>query len=255
MALGTTLTVVQSGSTMTMPVEEIYQYSQPNLPVSLIVNMTVPNLVGATASTPGPYIIDSFKVMLRHQNTHALVNAAFVWGVSAGTVTSARIFDGAVGKELFRAVQTEAALVGNPINQATHDACQTALQTDISVTGSSTYYGSTDAYRRQAAAGLLFKVRSCVALRVRRSAVSDFEAAPTDGSCPLMALLGIACLFYLDHRSSVWPHMASFTFTVRREGRAGRRAANSPGLMWLLWRARCAADRHVPSSVCTFECR
>jgi hypothetical protein len=51
--------------------------------------------------------------MLRHQNTHALANAGFVWELSPeGVVTSARIFYGAVGKELFRATRTEAAIVG-----------------------------------------------------------------------------------------------------------------------------------------------
>ena len=86
---------------------------------------------GITAATPGTYAIDTFKVMLRHQNTHALVNAGFVWGLSGSTVTSARVVYGAVGKELFRAVRTEAALIGNELNQATHDAAQAALAADI----------------------------------------------------------------------------------------------------------------------------
>ncbi len=57
--------------------------------------------------------------------------------------------------------QVESALVGKPINQATHDACQAALVLDINSVGPSTYWGTTDTYRRQAAAGLLFKVCVC----------------------------------------------------------------------------------------------
>ncbi len=36
---------------------------------------------------------------------------------------------------------------------------QTALTNDISLVGPSTYYGTTDAYRRLTAAGILYKVR------------------------------------------------------------------------------------------------
>ncbi len=75
-------------------------------------------------------------------------------------MTSARVVYGAVGAKVFRAVNTEVALVGKPLNQATHDACQLALSNDIVAVGPSDYYGTTDAYRRQAAAGLLFKARS-----------------------------------------------------------------------------------------------
>jgi hypothetical protein len=69
--------------------------------------MFVPKFTGLTAPSPGPYAIDSFKVGLRHQNTHALTNACFLLGVDASgttspTVTSARMFFGAVGLEIFR---------------------------------------------------------------------------------------------------------------------------------------------------------
>ena len=78
-ALGVTLQVVQAGVWVlnNVPVEQVYAQSQSNLPAALIVSMTVPNLVGATAASPGPNILDSFKVTLRKQNTHALASAAF----------------------------------------------------------------------------------------------------------------------------------------------------------------------------------
>lgn len=44
--------------------------------------------------------------------------------------------------------------------QATLTACQAALTGDIDTVGASTYYGTTDSYRRQVAAGLLYKVRA-----------------------------------------------------------------------------------------------
>ena len=82
MSLGTTLTIIQSGTSMTVPIEQVYAASSKDTPQTIIVNMTVPNLVGTTATpTPGPYVIDSFKVMLRHQNSHALTNAGAVLNV------------------------------------------------------------------------------------------------------------------------------------------------------------------------------
>jgi xanthine dehydrogenase iron-sulfur cluster and FAD-binding subunit A len=55
--------------------------------------------------------------------SHAYVNAAFTLGVtnSGGsiTVTSARVTFGGVGAALFRATNTEGALAGRVINQAT----------------------------------------------------------------------------------------------------------------------------------------
>lgn len=178
MSLGVTLTVVQSGTTTTMTVEQVYANAQSNVPSTLIVSMTIPNLVGITAKTPGPYAIDSFKVTLRKQNTHALCSAGFVLNFASSsvgrgvrgptpTVSSARMFFGAVGKEIFRATQTEAAITGQPMNQATLNACFSALSADIAACGASDYYGTTDAYRQQTAAALLYKV-CCVCAAVSR---------------------------------------------------------------------------------------
>lgn len=53
MALGATLTIVQAGATMTVPIEQVYAAATVNKPTTIIVNMTIPNLQGATAKTPG----------------------------------------------------------------------------------------------------------------------------------------------------------------------------------------------------------
>ena len=172
MSLGVTLKVIQAGTMQNaVTVEQIYAQAQSNVPSTIIVSMTIPNLTGITAASPGPNIIDSFKVTLRKQNTHALCSAGFVLtlGTPSGApttdltapstvVTAARMFFGAVGKELFRASKTEAAITGQPLNQATLNACMTALTQDIATCGPSDYYGTTDAYRQQTAAALLFKV-------------------------------------------------------------------------------------------------
>jgi xanthine dehydrogenase iron-sulfur cluster and FAD-binding subunit A len=164
MALGCQLNVIQSGSVMSnVPLEQVYADAQVNSAATIIVSMTIPNLQGVTAvPTAGTFVIDSFKTMLRHQNTHALTNAAFVLQMSGSgvgaTVASARVFVGGVTKELARCTATETALVGHALNQATLTAAQTALTTDIDTAGAATYYGTTDAYRRQLAASCLYKV-------------------------------------------------------------------------------------------------
>jgi hypothetical protein len=181
-------------------------------------------------------VIDSFKVALRHQNSHAFVNAACVIGVAAGVVSSARVVFGGVGSmshtdcalfaspasahegmyvyvcmcvcgymyacmhvclyvctyacvyvcryvcmcqfsctsliqehvdvhlcmnvsgSIFEAHRLEAAMMGKALSQATLTACISALVLDINTVGPSTYYGTTDAYRRQTAAALVYKV-------------------------------------------------------------------------------------------------
>jgi len=159
MSLGCTVQVIQSGSAMTIPIEQVYAAAVLNKPTTLVVSMTIPNLQGVTAATPGPYIIDTFKTMLRHQNSHALCNAAFTLTLGAGGVVSeARIFFGGVSQQLFRATRTEAAIVGNTLNQAALTVAQSALTQDITNIGPSTYYGTTDAYRRQLAAAMLYKL-------------------------------------------------------------------------------------------------
>ena len=115
----------------------------------------------------GPYIIDSFKAMLRHQNSHALVNAAFTLTTgSGGVITAARIFVGGAAASIFEATRTEAALTGSPLTQASLTVAQAALQQDITNAGPNTYYGTTDAYRRQLAAAFLYKVRPRVCVCV-----------------------------------------------------------------------------------------
>ena len=77
MGLGVTLNVVQAGTVLTaVPVEQVYRLSTANTITTIIVSMNVPNLQGATAAPAGSYIMDSFKVALRHQNR---------WGVSFST--------------------------------------------------------------------------------------------------------------------------------------------------------------------------
>lgn len=158
MALGASLVVVQSGSTLTVPIEQVYASAILNKPSTLIVSMTIPNLAGVTATAPGTWVIDTYKTMLRHQNSHALCNAGFALQVSGGVVSSCRIFFGGVSSKLFRASQTEVNLTGKPFTQDVLTACQGALSSDITNVGASTYYGTTDAYRRQLAAAMLYKL-------------------------------------------------------------------------------------------------
>lgn len=74
-------------------------------------------------------------------------------------VVSARVFVGAVTQGIARCPLTEAALTDATLNQATLTACQAALVEDLKTLPASTFFMSTDAYRRQVAAGVMFKVR------------------------------------------------------------------------------------------------
>ncbi len=163
MGLGCTASIIQSGKLLSgLPVEQVFLHSQSNTASTILVNMTIPALTGVTASPAGSYVIDSFKVALRKQNSHAYVNAAFVLGVTvagaAVTVSSARVVYGGVGQQLFHATNVERTLMGLTLGQSALNACLTALTVDLNAAGSSNYYGTTNAYRQQVAAGLLYKV-------------------------------------------------------------------------------------------------
>jgi CO/xanthine dehydrogenase FAD-binding subunit len=159
MSLGVQVTIVQAGTSMTVPVEQVYASATLNTASTIIVSMMIPNLQGVTAAKPGPYVIDSFKAMLRHQNSHALVNAGFLLTLGPGnTVSAARIFYGGVSKQIFRATRTETQIIGNALSQTVLTNALAGLQQDIDNTGPSTYYGTTDAYRRQVASSFLYKL-------------------------------------------------------------------------------------------------
>lgn len=107
--------------------------------------------------------IDSFKVMQRHQNSHAIVNAGFNLAVTQSSasavpeVSAAIAVFGGVGKKLFRATQMEAALTGQALNTQTLQAALAALTKDIDAVGDSTAYGPSPAYRRRTSAALFYK--------------------------------------------------------------------------------------------------
>ncbi|XP_060523086.1 xanthine dehydrogenase-like isoform X2 [Cylas formicarius] len=62
------------------------------------------------------YKFESYKIMPRKQNAHALVNAGFLLKLSADyTVESARIVFGCINENFVRAIHTETYLKGKPI--------------------------------------------------------------------------------------------------------------------------------------------
>lgn len=89
--------------------------------------------------------------MLRHQNSHCIVNAAFSATLTTSSppvLTNVSIAYGGVGAYVFRARAVESALNEHPLTQQTLSYAFSALTEDINAVGDSPEYGETPAYRR-----------------------------------------------------------------------------------------------------------
>jgi xanthine dehydrogenase small subunit len=100
---------------------------------------------------PGEWL-GAYKVSKRQADDISAVCLAVQLHVAGGRITSARIGAGGVAATPTRAVQTEAALIGQPWNEATLNAAQTAIAQEFSPL--SDLRASAD-YRRQILSQLL----------------------------------------------------------------------------------------------------
>ena len=100
---------------------------------------------------PGEWL-GAYKVSKRQEDDISAVCLAVQLHVAGGRITSARIGAGGVAATPTRAVQTEAALIGQPWNEATLNAAQTAIAQEFSPL--SDLRASAD-YRRQILSQLL----------------------------------------------------------------------------------------------------
>ncbi|APR78767.1 Xanthine dehydrogenase, molybdenum binding subunit protein [Minicystis rosea] len=83
------------------------------------------------ASSPRDHAL-SFKISRRLQNAHAMVNAAFVVGLSEdGTVQHARLAYGGIARTVTRATGAETSLVGGPWSEERLRQALTILHTEL----------------------------------------------------------------------------------------------------------------------------
>jgi xanthine dehydrogenase iron-sulfur cluster and FAD-binding subunit A len=114
-------TIDAAGTLTSMPIIEFMEAPNPDSLESMVYDVTIP-------FSPSGQILDTFKVMQRHANAHALLNAGFSIEVatsgSINTVKSARLVVGNVQQGPLLCNKTAAALVGKPL---TFDTLRAAL--------------------------------------------------------------------------------------------------------------------------------
>ncbi|CAJ1357704.1 unnamed protein product [Effrenium voratum] len=98
-----------------------------NDPAQIIHSVTIP-FPGAET------FLDTFKVMRRHMNTHAEVNAGFLFefsGKDGVKVANARLVVGNIEHQPFVASETAKALLGKDLDSVTIDAAKKTLQAEL----------------------------------------------------------------------------------------------------------------------------
>ncbi|CAK9087607.1 Xanthine dehydrogenase, partial [Durusdinium trenchii] len=126
--LGAKLTLMNA-SKKTEVVEIISFLSDSSLPrqdqAQIIHSVTIP--------FPGPdNFLDTFKVMRRHMNTHAEVNAGFLFQFNGGAeVASTRLVIGNIEHKPFVATETSKALLGKSLDSATISAASKVLEQEL----------------------------------------------------------------------------------------------------------------------------
>jgi len=149
-ALGASLTLRRGDSRRTMPLEEYFLAygKQDRAPGEFVESLFVPRPAPET-------LVRITKLSKRFDSDISAVCGAFALTIAAGMVTDARIAFGGMAGTPARARACEAALIGQPWNDATVEAACTALGEDYAplsdVRGSS-------AYRLMAAANLLRRI-------------------------------------------------------------------------------------------------
>ena len=168
-ALGAQLTLRSAAGRRTIPLEDYFVAygKQDRRAGEFVESVRIPR-PGADA------VIHIAKLSRRFDSDISAVCGAFALTVAGGTITAARVAFGGMAATPKRAATCEAALVGQPFDEATVMAAAQALKADFDplsdVRGSS-------AYRLEAAANLLRRLW----LRSQGTAVSVLEVEALDG--------------------------------------------------------------------------
>jgi len=126
----------------------------------LLISMRIPSASPAPAGggTVGKTLFYSDKTAMRHVNAHAVVNCAFRAELAAdGKVATATVAVAGVTSELCVCTQASAALVGQPLDQATLAKLLAALEDDVAAAGPNPDLRQTAAYRSSLLASFAFK--------------------------------------------------------------------------------------------------
>mmetsp|Transcript_42768 Transcript_42768/g.110585 ORF Transcript_42768/g.110585 Transcript_42768/m.110585 type:complete len:1324 (+) Transcript_42768:67-4038(+) len=161
--VGATVTLMKNkAETEDMPLDAFYSAQYQLTPTTVLKSVFVPYLEAGE-------IFRSFKVAVRPQNSHAILNAAFRVKAAGGSVASARLVFGALGSRgdapgpsdpealgggtsggPLRAPKTEEALAGKELSKATLEGALNALQTES--------WWPEDEYERHLAITYLYKL-------------------------------------------------------------------------------------------------
>ncbi|KAJ6635263.1 Xanthine dehydrogenase [Pseudolycoriella hygida] len=164
-AVGAKLTIA-SGLNKTDLVS-VADYVHLNMDKKLILNVILPYL------DPKEYIFRSYKVMPRAQNSHAYVNAGFLFKFVKGTVSCARLCFGGISPEFVHADKTEQLLIGKNLYE--NETLQTALHSITSEMNPDWVLpDAIPEYRRNLAAALFYKfvLHTCPTTDVNQKYIS-----------------------------------------------------------------------------------
>ena len=147
-ALGAEVVLQHADARRTMPLEDLYLAYQKTAmaPGEFVAALRVP--------VQGPRFFRTYKLSKRFDEDISAVCAAFGITVEDGIVTSARIAFGGMAATPKRAALAEAALTGQPWNEATARGGMAALGQDYTPLSD---MRATSSYRARGAANLLYR--------------------------------------------------------------------------------------------------
>lgn len=150
-ALGAQVVLASVRGTRSLPLEQLYTGYRQNVMAAdeLLTRIDIPRHSSPSSSTQR---LRAYKISKRQDDDISAVCLVVNLHVESGSVTQARIGAGGVAATPARAVQTEAALLGQPWNAATVQAAITALQAEFNPISDMRASG---AYRRHVLGSLL----------------------------------------------------------------------------------------------------